>query len=432
VSKVRDEASKLQQGIVTAGDAIQAGENKEFGVTGLQEEVANVVVLLNTVVDTVVSKGFFTMPEISTEKIIPEELQEVIDLCSGSVKDMVKEIQDKAQDELMRLGYSAAEQLQVDAVMDHMELEETSELLHSVAAFVASKVKKSAKVQKKHCWRVRERAVYWTTLLALPPDHTKKKTTVQKQKQKHKERRGDFHEGLKRAIQGSLTTRKALEADPRVLKIADSQEFVAGLRSLMSEVWVDQEAAVKEELDGGLAMCNKLKESYDKEASPKKREALLQLYKQSCEKLKSAASNMGGMQSGSLQISFLADLSESVMQLQATMKQMQAQLHNIEQGLLLLTGQPVAQVIRCVGSKCSKCRQFSRSIHCLTCSDLLSSLSPLGSHLQASTASENFVPTSCHRKCTYRLMEFARASTDAIRSRWRRAKTPHWISRSSW
>jgi hypothetical protein len=33
-----------------------------------------------------------------------------------------------------------------------------------------------------------------------------------------------------------------------------------------------------------------------------------------------------------------------------------------------------------VGSKCRQCRQCSRSIHFLTCSDLLLSLSPLGSH----------------------------------------------------
>jgi hypothetical protein len=34
-----------------------------------------------------------------------------------------------------------------------------------------------------------------------------------------------------------------------------------------------------------------------------------------------------------------------------------------------------------IGSKCSQCqcKQCSRSIHCLTCSDLLSSLSTLGS-----------------------------------------------------
>jgi hypothetical protein len=34
-----------------------------------------------------------------------------------------------------------------------------------------------------------------------------------------------------------------------------------------------------------------------------------------------------------------------------------------------------------VGSKCSQCRQCCRAIHCLTCSDLLSSLCALGSHL---------------------------------------------------
>jgi hypothetical protein len=34
-----------------------------------------------------------------------------------------------------------------------------------------------------------------------------------------------------------------------------------------------------------------------------------------------------------------------------------------------------------VGSKCSQCRECSRSIHCLTCSDLLSSRCALGSHL---------------------------------------------------
>jgi hypothetical protein len=94
-----------------------------------------------------------------------------------------------------------------------------------------------------------------------------------------------------------------------------------------------------------MAMCAQLKETIDKEPSPKKREALLHLYKEGMERMKSAAGNMGGMQSASLQINFLADLSDSVMKLQESMKQMQAQLHNIEQGLLLLTGQPVEQVI---------------------------------------------------------------------------------------
>ena len=40
-------------------------------------------------------------------------LQEVLDFCSGSVKDMVKEIEDKAQEELLQLG---------DQIKEHMGL----------------------------------------------------------------------------------------------------------------------------------------------------------------------------------------------------------------------------------------------------------------------------------------------------------------------
>ena len=54
---------------------------------------------------------------------------------------------------------------------------------------------------------------------------------------------------------------------------------------------------------------------------------------------------MTGMQSATLQIHFLADLSSSVAQMQETMRQMQATLANIERGLELLRGRPVAEVI---------------------------------------------------------------------------------------
>jgi hypothetical protein len=337
VKGVQEEAKQVLQQVMDFRDAVRDKETSagewSFTTDDLTDKAKAAVSFFNTVVSTAVSstigKGYFTMPEIPDIQAIPAEFQEVIDFCSGSVKDMVKAIEDKAQEELLKLGHAVAEHLHIEGAMD-FELEEATQLFRAVS-FAAQDAKK---IQKRHLWRVRERAIYWATMLSLPSE-------------KPEDDKGacPAYKDVKRKIKGALTARKALEADSRVLKIADSPAYVAGMRSLMAEVWVDQEAAVKAEMDDGYAMCQQLKGTIEKEASPMKRKALLDLYKQSTEKLKAAASNMGGMQGGSLQISFLADLSESVMQLQETMKQMQASLHNIERGLQLLTGQPVSQVI---------------------------------------------------------------------------------------
>jgi hypothetical protein len=308
------------------------GSGKQLTLDALMNKTEEAIFFFNNVVATVVSsEGYFTVPTMpDIQALVPDELQEVIDFCSSSIKDMIKAIEDKAQEELLQLGYAMAEHLHIEGAMD-FELEEATQLFRAFS-FIAQDW---SKIQKTHRWRVRERAVYWATMLSLPSEKPSVPRVPPSPEMK----------ALQRKIKGALTARKALEGDSRALKIADSTKFVAGMRSLMAEVWVDQEAAVKAELDDGYSMCQQLKESYDKEASPKKRMALLRLYKDGCKRLKSAASNMGGMQSASLQINMLSDLSESVMQLQETMKQMQAQLHNIEQGLLLLTGQPVEQVI---------------------------------------------------------------------------------------
>ena len=61
--------------------------------------------------------GAFKMPDVLSKinlgDIVPEELQEVLDFCTGSVKDMVKEIEDKAQEELVQLGAQIAEHVGV-------------------------------------------------------------------------------------------------------------------------------------------------------------------------------------------------------------------------------------------------------------------------------------------------------------------------------
>ena len=146
---------------------VDAG-GKQLSLDVLTNKTEEAVFFFNNVVATTVSsKGYFAVPDMS-DMLAGKgaEFEAIKDFCSGSVKDMVKDIEDKAQEELLQLGYKMAEHLHIEGTMD-FELEEATQLFRAVS-FIAQDW---SKVQKTHLWRVRERAVYWATMLSLRWSH---------------------------------------------------------------------------------------------------------------------------------------------------------------------------------------------------------------------------------------------------------------------